>query len=160
MNLLLGIGNSLRGDDGAGVEVARRLRAKGWQGVDCGTVPENFTGVVRRLRPDLLLLVDAAQMGIPPGELRVVPKERIEDVAFGTHHLPLSHLMEFLSDTAREIRFIGIQPAVVEDGEGLSPGVEEGVRRLISLVQAGDLEKVPVLEQSFREPPRDVDRGA
>ena len=149
MNLLLGIGNPLRGDDGAGVSVALHLRARGWQAVDCGTAPENFTGVVRRLRPDLLLLVDAAEMGLPPGEFRVVPKDRIEDVAFGTHHLPLSHLMEFLSDTAGEIRFIGIQPAVVEDGEGLSPGVEEGIRRLISLVQAGDLEKVPVLEQSL-----------
>jgi hydrogenase 3 maturation protease len=146
MNLLLGIGNPLRGDDGAGVSVALHLRARGWQAVDCGTAPENFTGVVRRLRPDLLLLVDAAEMGLPPGEFRVVPKDRIEDVAFGTHHLPLSHLMEFLSDTVEEIWFIGIQPAVVEDREGLSPAVEEGVRQLLAMIQNGELDQVPVLE--------------
>ena len=146
MNLLLGIGNPLRGDDGAGVEVALRLRAEGWQAVDCGTAPENFTGLVRRLHPELLLLVDAAEMDLPPGEFRLVPKGRIEDVAFGTHHLPLSHLMEFLSDAAGEIRFIGIQPAVVEDREGLSPGVEKGIRDLLSLIWAGDLDRVAALE--------------
>jgi hydrogenase 3 maturation protease len=146
MNLLLGIGNPLRGDDGAGVLAALHLKAEGWQAVDCGTAPENFTGLVRRLHPDLLLLVDAAEMGIPPGEFRVVPKDRIEDVAFGTHHLPLSHVMEFLSDTAGEIRFIGIQPAVVEDGEGLSPDVEEGVRKLLMLIHEGELDRVAVLE--------------
>jgi len=145
MNLLLGIGNPLRGDDGAGVYVARHLRADGWQAVDCGTAPENFTGMVRRHRPDLLLLVDAAEMGLAPGDFRVVPIDRIEDVAFGTHHLPLSHLMEFLSDAAGEIRFIGIQPAVVEDREGLSPGVEKGVRRLLRLIRAGDLGRVGIL---------------
>ena len=146
MNLLLGIGNPLRGDDGAGISVALHMRARGWQAVDCGTAPENFTGVVRRMRPELLLLVDAAEMGIPPGEFRVVPKDRIEDVAFGTHHLPLSRLMEFLSDTADEIRFIGIQPEVVADGEGLSPSVEEGVRRLLAKIQNGELDRVGVLE--------------
>jgi hydrogenase 3 maturation protease len=147
MNLLMGIGNPLRGDDGAGVYAALHLQGDGWQAVDCGTAPENFSGVVRRVHPDLLLLVDAAEMGLAPGEFRVVPKDRIEDVAFGTHHLPLSHLMEFLSDAAGEIRFIGIQPAVVEDREGLSPGVEKGVRRLIRLILAGELNRVVVLEQ-------------
>ena len=146
MNLLLGIGNPLRGDDGAGVYAALHLQAGGWQAVDCGTAPENFTGVVRRVHPDLLLLVDAAEMGLPPGEFRVVPKDMIEDVAFGTHHLPLSHLMEFLSDAAGEIRFIGIQPVVVEDREGLSPGVEKGVRRLLRLIRAGEISRVAALE--------------
>jgi hydrogenase 3 maturation protease len=147
MNLLLGIGNPLRGDDGAGVYAALHLQVDGWQAVDCGTAPENFSGVVRRVHPDLLLLVDAAEMGLAPGEFRVVSKDRIEDVAFGTHHLALSHLMEFLLDAAGEIRFIGIQPAVVEDREGLSPGVEKGVRRLIWLIRAGELNRVAVLEQ-------------
>jgi hydrogenase 3 maturation protease len=147
MNLLLGIGNPLRGDDGAGVYAALHLRAEGWQAVDCGTAPENFTGMVRRLHPELLLLVDAAEMGLLPGEFRVVPRDRIEDVAFGTHHLPLSHLMEFLSDATEQIHFIGIQPAVVEDREGLSPGVEKGIRRLLRLIRAGEISRVATLER-------------
>ena len=147
MNLLLGIGNPLRGDDGAGVYAALHLRAEGWQAVDCGTAPENFTGMVRRLHPELLLLVDAAEMDLPPGEFRVVPRDRIEDVAFGTHHLPLSHLMEFLCDATEQILFIGIQPAVVEDREDLSPGVEKGIRRLLRLIRGGEISRVEVLEQ-------------
>ncbi|HDS63904.1 MAG TPA: hydrogenase 3 maturation endopeptidase HyCI, partial [Methanofollis liminatans] len=39
MHLLFGIGNPLRGDDGAGNHVARHLSADGWMAVDCGTAP-------------------------------------------------------------------------------------------------------------------------
>lgn len=145
MNLLLGIGNPFRRDDGAGNYVAASFRAPGWRAADCGTAPENFTGLVRRQHPDLLVLVDAADMGLAPGEFAVIPKERIRDVGIGTHQLPLDILIGFVEDSAGAIIVIGIQPKVVDTGEGLSPKVQEGADRLIRVLEQGEIGAVPLL---------------
>ena len=106
MIVVLGVGNFLHGDDGAGPAVAAGVLALGLPGVsafDCGTAPENFTGVVRRLHPDLLVVADAADMGLPAGSVRRIPVCRIHDTAIGTHMMALSHLVQFLADAAEEI---------------------------------------------------------
>lgn len=153
MNVLLGIGNSLLGDDGAGNYIASRFRQSGWAVFDCGTVPENFTSPVRKVHPELLLLVDAAEMGLPAGEFRVVPREHIADVSIGTHSLPLTHLIDYLSPDAGRILFVGIQPASTEMGTGLSPAVREGADRLMDLIRIGSLSEIPVYTGPYREDP-------
>jgi hydrogenase 3 maturation protease len=140
--MLLGIGNPLRGDDGAGNYVADRFRAPGWIVLDCGTIPENFTGVVRRERPDLLVLVDAADMGIAPGEFRIVQPDDIAAVTFGTHALPLNIMIGFLSHHVDRILFIGIQPGGTGLGQPLSDAVRDGAERLIRLIGEENIEKI------------------
>jgi len=109
MNILLGVGNPLLGDDGAGCFVAEKFFKEGWKCYNCETTPENFTGIIRREKPEKVLIIDAADMGINPGELRIIPKARIEDAGIGTHQLPLSHLIIYLESLAEEVIFIGIQ---------------------------------------------------
>lgn len=150
MKMLLGVGNTLRSDDGVGNYIAHRMAGTDWNALDCGTVPENFTGVVRRSHPDLLVFVDAADMAIPPGEFRLVPKDRIRDVSIGTHSLPLSHLIDFLEGAAGTILFIGIQPGSVRDGEHLSAPVQEGAERLIAVLKKGDIEGIEQLSLTRR----------
>lgn len=147
-NLLLGVGNPLRRDDGAGNYVASRFHAPDWRGVDCGTAPENFSGLVRREHPDLLVIVDAADMGMAPGTFLVIPKERIRDAGIGTHQLPLDTFIDFIGNAAGEILLIGIQPLVVETGEGLSLPVQEGADRLIRVLESGEIRILPVLGKS------------
>jgi hydrogenase 3 maturation protease len=139
MNMLMGVGSTLRRDDGVGVYVARRLRHEAWTSLDCGTAPENFTAVVRREHPGLLVIVDAADMGLPPGEIRRIPPERIRDAGIGTHQLPLTHLVHFLADAADRILIIGIQPADTDDGEGMTHVVRDAADRLIVLIAGDDL---------------------
>ena len=145
-NILLGIGNPLNGDDGAGTYVAGQFRKDGWLSLSCGTAPENFSGIVRRAHPDCLVLVDAATMGLSPGEYRVIPRHRIADVGMGTHQLPLSMLIDFLSDSAGQIVFIGIQPGQVVAGEEISLQVREGANRLVHELMSGRIDRIPVLE--------------
>lgn len=64
---ILGVGNPLRRDDGVGPWVAERMRGTGWEVVVAGSRVENALGLVRRLAPDLLVVVDAAEMGLPRG---------------------------------------------------------------------------------------------
>ena len=144
VRMLLGIGNPLLGDDGAGNYVADQFRAPGWITVDCGTIPENFTGTVRREHPEVLLFIDAADMALSPGEFRIVRPGDIAAVTFGTHSLPLNLLMEYLAECAGAVIFIGIQPGRTVPGEGLSGPVREGADRLISILASGAVDTIPV----------------
>jgi hydrogenase 3 maturation protease len=132
------------GDDGAGNVVAARIRRPGWIAFDCGTVPENFTGKVKDLHPEILVLVDAADMKILPGEFRLVPPEHIADVAFGTHALSLRILIDYLAPYADRILFIGIQPEHVEPGSSLSDTVQRGVERLARLIEREEFDRLEV----------------
>jgi len=145
MNVLIGIGNPLRGDDGVGPWIADHFQEEGWLSLNCGTAPENFTAVIRRAAPDLLLIVDAADIGLPPGEFRVVDPSRIEDVSIGTHQLPLTHLMEYLKNSVNRIVFVGIQPARISDEERISAEVKAGAETLMHVIREGTIAKIPRL---------------
>jgi hydrogenase 3 maturation protease len=132
------------GDDGAGNFVAARVRKPGWVVFDCGPVPENFTGKVKDLRPLTLVLVDAADMNIRPGEFRIVPPAQIADVAFGTHALPLKILIDYLVPYTDRILFIGIQPELIEQGAPLSDAVRKGAERLARLIEMEEFDEIEV----------------
>lgn len=141
-HVLLGIGNELKGDDGIGNILAKGYREEGWISIACETVPENFAGVVERERPETLVIVDAADMGIGPGDIRIIPTGRIGSSGFGTHGMPLSHLVSRLRASAGEIIFIGVQPANVEMGSSISPQVEMSRKTLISALKNRDWESI------------------
>jgi len=107
-----------------------------------GTAPENFTAPIRRAAPSLLVIVDAAEMGLPAGSIRIIPPEKIDDTSIGTHMLPLSHLITYLSPDIPEILFIGIEPETIQPGVGLSPVVQEAADRLLDLLQTGEIRSV------------------
>jgi len=142
MDILMGIGNTLRCDDGIGPYIAQHVQGGSFLPLDCGTAPENFTSVVRKSRPGLLLLIDAADMGLLAGEFRTIQKEHINDVSIGTHQMPLSYLIDFLSDSCKKIIFIGIQPGTIADGESLSGEVRAGAGLLIGLIEKRAFETI------------------
>lgn len=116
-NVLLCVGNSMMGDDGAGPLLAEMCAAnppQGWQVLDGGSAPENEAVAVRDLRPDRLLIVDATDMGLNPGEIRIVdPDDIAEMFMMTTHNMPLNYLVEQLRDDVGEVIFLGIQPDIV-----------------------------------------------
>ena len=134
MNLLLGIGNRRHGDDALGPVFARSFRSPGWFCRDASTAPENFTGLVRRFHPDFLVLLDAANLGAPPGTLRVVAPKLVSSAVFGTHAGSIGQLADFLSDCAGHIFIVGIQPAGINPGARLSPPVRLALRQLANML--------------------------
>src|SRR5699024_12048969 len=95
--VVLTVGAVLRGDDAVGPFLAKLLQedpVDGWEVVDGGQTPEDEMAVVRRMSPDVLLVVDAAQMGEEPGTVKVVDEECVaRDFLITTHSLPLSFLL-------------------------------------------------------------------
>ena len=137
---VLGIGHELRGDDAAGLEVARRLKVRmagypDWLVLETGPVPENFSGPLRRFSPDIVILVDAALLDEPPGSLRLVDWREAGGFPSSTHSLPLATLAGFLaSELGCEVRLLGIQPGDDSLGAPLSPAVEQGVEKAVELL--------------------------
>ena len=90
--LIMCIGNRQGGDDAIGPYIADKLKLEKYNGVvlDCGTVPENFTSVVKKYNPNNLIIIDAVEMNLKVGEIRIVPKEKIGIMHISTHDIPIS----------------------------------------------------------------------
>jgi hydrogenase 3 maturation protease len=134
---VLGIGHELRGDDAAGIAVARGLASlvnlrQRLLVIDVGPAPENFTGTVRRFKPDLVLLVDAAQLNEAPGSLRWIDWQDTVGLTASTHTLPLHVLSRYLAgELGCKVALLGIQPAHTAFGAPLSPGVRRAVDSVV-----------------------------
>lgn len=144
-NVVFTVGNSLRADDGAGPMLAELLEsapANGWEVIDGGASPENFLHQVRRLSPDRVLLVDAADMQLPVGEIRRIDEDCVADhFLISTHAIPLNFLIDSLKETVPEIVFLGIQPRDTTFLGYMSDDVKQAVGKLHQhLVQGNDLE--------------------
>jgi hydrogenase 3 maturation protease len=139
---VLGIGNDLSGDDAVGVRIARELASRlGPQPdrlvLDAGTAPENFTAPLRRFRPDLVLLVDAAHLSLEPGSIGWVDWQDTDGLSGSTHTLPPSVLAGFLvKDLGCRLALLVIQPAHLEFDRPLSPAVEEAARTVVDALAA------------------------
>ena len=135
---VMGIGQEMFGDDGAGVEVARRLHAKSGDHllvIEACYVPENFTGSVPRYEPDLALLVDAAHMGREPGAVAWLDWRDTTGFSASTHTGPLSSLANFMVTTMGcEVWIIGIQPKDLTMNAPLSSPVEAAVDEVVEAI--------------------------
>lgn len=153
VTVILGVGNALKGDDSVGPYVVERLSecaVETLKAIDCGTVPENYTSVVRRLRPDYLVIVDAADMGLPPGSIRIVPKSRAGALGLSTHSMPLSMFMDYVDGLVGHVTLVGIQPERMVLGNGLSYCVRAAADGFVKDICEGRLNDVPLLgELSF-----------
>jgi hydrogenase 3 maturation protease len=144
-SLVFCIGNRDGGDDAIGPYNADVLgRKKFVDVIDCGTVPENYTAIVKQKKPKQLILIDAVDMGLHPGEVRVVPKEKIGRMHISTHGIPLSVLMDYLEQFVKHVVLIGIQP------QSMTGIITDNVRRsgekLIELISRGKISQIPLLD--------------
>ena len=130
-----GVGNALRGDDAVGCRVAGLLMERGVSGVtDCGVMPENHVAALREGKPRVLLIVDAADMGLPPGECRRLSLDGLDGVLDSTHGIPLPFL---LAPFDVETEVLGIQPGSLKLGAPLTDVVEQSALRVAELIQRG-----------------------
>jgi hydrogenase 3 maturation protease len=140
---IVGIGHELRGDDAAGIVAARELAmrlspAGDWvRIIEAGPAPENVTGALRRFAPDLVVFIDAAEMGEAPGTVRAVPPTQAGGFAGSTHTTPIALLAAYLATTLGcEVALLGIQPAQDMIGASLSAAVRAAVGTVVAGLQA------------------------
>lgn len=143
--LVLGLGNTLLSDEGIGPLVVRHLKAEADPAaprrfLDGGTLSFTLAGPIEDCR--CLIVVDAAAMGDPPGTVRVFVGEamdrQLRQHANSVHEVSLADLLDMvrLTDRLPERRaLVGIEPAVIDWGDGLTPAVEAAVPVAIARVK-------------------------
>ena len=140
--LIMCIGNIDGGDDAIGPYIADKLMQEEGDLVvlNCGTVPENFTSVVKQHNPKNLIIVDAVEMDLDAGEIRIVPKEKIGVMHISTHGIPISVLISYLEQYVEKIYFIGIQPKSMS-GE-INKIVKKSGKELITIIKNRKIENI------------------
>lgn len=134
---LVGVGNPLRRDDGVGPWIAAAVRSAATgtslSVVDAQDVPENFAPVIARSDCRNVVFVDA--VAGPPGTAIFGPLAEFGEVeSFSTHKLALSFSGRFLEAAGKKVYLLGIVPADLEFGEGLTAEVERAAASVRDLI--------------------------
>jgi hydrogenase 3 maturation protease len=135
--VIVGIGNSLRGDDGFGSALIEQIQGKvGFICIDAGSAPEKFLGVIVKEEPDTILFVDAADLDLEPGQYRILEPADIVKCGLTTHDMSSRMLIEFLENqTKANILMLGVQPQHLLLGEAMSPPLTETLDEIQMLIQ-------------------------
>jgi hydrogenase maturation protease len=81
-------------------------------------------------------LIDAAILGLKPGESRLIKPQQLTDFpAFSTHMLPLRIFCEYLDKTTKaKIALLLIEPKKTDFGEGLTSEVEAVAKEIANFL--------------------------
>jgi len=137
--LLIALGNPLRRDDGVGYYVYKSLsNLKSIPITYCYSL-ELCTDIIAEYKPDTIIILDAIDAGIEPGDLVFTCDLNtiIEEYLPTTHTVPLSLVIRYLKETIPTIKRICLLGVQIKDrgiGEGLSSEVEKTTRYIIDLL--------------------------
>ena len=137
--VIVGVGNIMRGDDGFGPALIETIKGKvSALCLDAGTAPENYLGKIAKEKPDTVIIVDAVQMELKPGEYEILAKDDIIDSGLTTHNISPKVLIDFLeNETDADIYMLGIQPEKISLGDEMSDVVKNAVDNISKLIQEG-----------------------
>jgi hydrogenase maturation protease len=136
---LIGIGNQFRGDDAAGLEVARRLRLTGPPGVTILEQEGEPTSLIEAWSEvEEALVIDAVSSGSLPGTIHrfegtaePLPAELFRP---STHAMGLAEAVELgreLNRLPARLVIYGIEGESFEAGKGLTRVVQDAVAQLV-----------------------------
>jgi hydrogenase maturation protease len=128
--MVIGVGNPWRGDDGAGLAVARAAGGIAHEG-ECSPLIEMWAG------RDQVVLVDAAASGGAPGTVRRFDASReplpARTLRSSTHAFGLPEAIELARSLGRlpeRVTVYTIEGANFAPGAGLTPAVDRAAREL------------------------------
>jgi hydrogenase maturation protease len=143
--LVLGVGNSLLCDDGAGLRLLDELRGPNpWpervEWVDGGTQGIALLWVLSQRRAAIIL--DAVKLGSAPGTVHVLGMDDLRRFgpagsvsAHEGNALQLLGAAELIGELPEHVTVVGIEPAGIRTGVGLSPPVEAALPRAKEIVR-------------------------
>ena len=131
--LILGVGNPMRGDDGAGPQVAEGLKkAASLEVINCRDVPEKYTRDILAINPDTIVIVDTVDFEGPPGELRIIEIDRIAQTGFSTHEMALTLLAKYVkSHIDADIFLLAIKPEHLDFNKDMSEALQMSVNCIV-----------------------------
>ena len=139
---LVGVGNELKSDDAAGLEIASSLRSRLGTSPAPGVKIHAPTPMPERLLSKLasgegrIVVFDAVEASAKPGEVVFRSMADTKYGFFGTHNIPLK-LVPGIAARLEDFFLVGVQPVSLEVGLGLSETVRESVNEIVAVVAEG-----------------------
>lgn len=134
---LVGLGNIIRGDDGLGPKLIELLKERNTQGpiFDGGTAPENYIFPILSASADTVILVDAADIGLQAGDIKVVDLEEIKNVSFSTHNASPRLFADLLMTGKDDLNIfaVTVQPGDTTLGSSISKDVMTALETLAEI---------------------------
>jgi hydrogenase maturation protease len=139
--LVLGIGNILLNDEGAGIHVVTRLEKEGFYGADLmdgGTGGFHLLGYIQSYK--YVIIIDASLDHFPAGHVRVLHPEYARDFPqqLSAHEIGLKDLLDaaFLLGNLPDIYLIAVSVKDFQEmGMELTPEVEKAIPAAIDKVK-------------------------
>jgi hydrogenase maturation protease len=143
--LVAGVGNIFLGDDGFGVEVARRLSTldlpKFVRVADYGVRGMHLAYDLVDATPELTIIVDATERGDPPGTIHVIdlvlPSTMDDAALLDAHGMQpdvVFGLVRMLGADPGRVLLVGCEPEELVERMSLSPVVEQAVDTAVRVV--------------------------
>jgi hydrogenase 3 maturation protease len=134
--VIVGIGNVLKGDDGAGPLICQQLKGKICaETIDAGTVPENYIQLIIKKAPQKLIIIDAVHFEAPAGTIDVFEPQQLNSLVISTHTLSARLFIDMICRSIKaDVYFIGIQPAQTDLGQPVSPEVNAAIGQLLHVL--------------------------
>lgn len=140
--LVLGLGNTLLGDDGLGIRALEKLREQyalppSVECLDGGVMGLGLLAYLEGMTH--LLVLDAVQLMHKPGTLARLSGEEVPktlSLNFSMHEVGLREILaisELRGVELQSITILGLEPEILEPGIKLSPRIEAA---LVTLVEA------------------------
>jgi len=141
--VVIGVGNRLMGDEGIGVRVVEELKRRSLPDdvdvVDAGTIGLDLLFVLEGYAR--AVIVDAAEMGLPAGEVRVLGPADLAEAgpvsdAHGMGVAQVLELAEAMGLCPANVVLVGVQPDRVGPALDLSKPVEAALAGAVRCVEA------------------------
>lgn len=140
--VVVGIGNDFRGDDGAGLAVARLLKSHPPQNTAIVELNGEVTRLVDCLQEcDAAILIDAVQSQKSPGTIHRVDVSHnplpINGNQRSTHGISLASIIELArggENFPKRLILYGIEGESYEHSQNLTPPVAQAVEKVVALV--------------------------
>lgn len=123
--VFVGLGNELREDDGAGLELVESLKSKKIFRKSHFLIarrnPENHLEAILNYNPQVVIFIDAAEWNGKPGEIKKFDQDEISQAEFSTHTFSITMIKDFLLiQKQMDFIFLGIQTLSTSYKQGLS----------------------------------------
>lgn len=137
--VIAGIGNPIRMDDFVGVKIVQNLCGKFSDRVllvECETVPESYLQQILDFNPTHVLLIDAAVLGLKPGEAKLVNPEELRSFsAFTSHMLPLRIFCDVVVKACgAKASLLLIEPKRTDFGEEMTPELVDSAEKITRIL--------------------------
>jgi len=130
--IVVGIGNELRGDDGAGIYIAiEGIKECAGKFIDAGMAIENHIFKITGRNEKLVFIVDALGGDGEAGQIKIIELDKLTSQGISTHSLSLKMIDRFFKEAGQKVYLVGIQASDSSIGSVMCDKVRKSADILI-----------------------------